>query len=75
MLEVLAVGKTWLCVGRGAATGVVSCDSCPPLAAATVRPQHGTGGDGAGFNNYEYKARTSISGSLYSSSYRLIAPQ
>ena len=32
-LQVLAVGRTWLCVGRGAATGVVSCDSCPPIAA------------------------------------------
>ena len=41
-LQVLAVGRTWLCVRRGAATGVVSCDSCPPLAAPTVRPQHGT---------------------------------
>ena len=37
MLQGLAVGRTWLCVGRGAATGVVSCDSCPLLAAATVR--------------------------------------
>ena len=54
MLQVLAVGRTWLCVRRGAATGVVSCDSCPPLAAAIVRPQHGTWGDSADFNNYEY---------------------